>query len=59
RAQAVIEALKQDGIDGKLFSYKGFGGTKPVESNNTAAGRAKNRRVVIKLLPQNADAQRR
>ncbi len=59
RAQAVIEALKQDGIDGKLFSYKGYGGTKPVESNNTAAGRAKNRRVVIKLLPQNADAQRR
>jgi len=59
RAQAVIEALKQDGIDGKLFSYKGFGGTKPVESNNTAAGRAKNRRVVIKLVPQAADAQRR
>jgi len=59
RAQAVIEALKQDGIDGSLFSYKGYGGTKPVESNNSASGRAKNRRVVIKLVPQKADMQRR
>lgn len=59
RAQAVIKALTQDGIDSSLFTFKGYGGTKPVADNSTAEGRARNRRVVIKLTPRLAEEQRR
>jgi outer membrane protein OmpA-like peptidoglycan-associated protein len=38
-----------NGISPELFSLKDFGDKVPVASNKTAEGRAKNRRVVIKL----------
>lgn len=50
RAGAVAWFLKKRGIDPARLSTVGFGATKPIESNDTAAGRAKNRRVEIKVI---------
>ncbi len=52
RAQAVIEALIKNGVPKSVFTYQGFGGTKPEQSNATAEGRAQNRRVVIRARPK-------
>jgi OmpA-OmpF porin, OOP family len=46
RAKAVKEALIQRGIEGDRLISKGYGETQPVDTNDTAAGRANNRRVV-------------
>jgi OOP family OmpA-OmpF porin len=46
RADAVRKYLiDEQGIDGSRISAKGFGNTKPVDSNKTKTGRSKNRRV--------------
>ena len=45
RAKAVVDFLKHNGIKEERLSYKGFGSSKPVASNNTEEGRAKNRRT--------------
>lgn len=51
RAQSVVNFLRGKGIPQSRFqSVIGKGEDEPVESNTTAAGRAKNRRVVISLL---------
>jgi OOP family OmpA-OmpF porin len=49
RANAVMEYFVRKGIDANRFTTKGFGFTKPVVSNDTKEGRAKNRRV--ELIP--------
>ena len=59
RAQAIVNELVDQGIPPSLFTYRGFGGTMPIADNSTDAGRAANRRVVITLIPKEADAQRR
>ena len=47
RAQSVRDYLvKNLGIDGSRLTSKGFGESKPVADNSTAAGRQENRRVV-------------
>lgn len=58
RAQAIIDALVERGIPRELFSYQGYGGTKPIGDNSTDEGRARNRRVEIILLPKTAYVQR-
>ena len=45
RARSVMDYLVSRGIDGGRLSSKGFGETQPIASNETAEGRAQNRRV--------------
>ncbi len=47
RAQAVYKYLTSKGIRASRLTYKGYGDTNPVGSNDSAQGRAKNRRVVF------------
>ena len=45
RAQAVKDILVESGIDASRLETKGWGDTKPVDSNSTPEGKANNRRV--------------
>lgn len=47
RAGAVVTYLISQGVNPNIIAAKGFGETHPVASNDTAAGRAQNRRIVI------------
>lgn len=49
RALSVKSFLVENGVDEFRLSSAGYGQTKPVASNNTSSGRAKNRRVEINL----------
>lgn len=49
RAEAVASYLQSQGVNlGNRFQTEAFGESKPIASNDTAAGRAENRRVVIR-----------
>ena len=52
RAKSIIGELVANGIDESLFTYRGYGGTKPVADNSTPEGRALNRRVEIIVMPR-------
>jgi OOP family OmpA-OmpF porin len=45
RAQAVKAWLVKEGIAASRLTTKGLGATKPLKPNDTAEGRAENRRV--------------
>jgi len=49
RAAAVKDYLEKNGISSSRLSSKGFGSANPIDSNDTRAGRANNRRVEIKV----------
>jgi len=51
RSMEVLRYMTSKGIDPKRAYAAGFSFYKPVASNDTAAGRAKNRRVVIVVYP--------
>lgn len=48
RAEAVERYLKEHGVTNRM-SAKGFGQDKPIDDNKTEEGRAKNRRVSLKI----------
>ncbi len=50
RARAIAQALSERGIKTGRFICKGWGGRKPIDTNDTAEGRARNRRVEITIL---------
>lgn len=50
RAKAVRKYLVDKGIDGKRLFTDGYGDSKPIASNATAAGRKKNRRVEFLII---------
>jgi outer membrane protein OmpA-like peptidoglycan-associated protein len=50
RAKAVYDYLINKGINKKRLSYKGYGKSKPIESNDTEEGRKANRRVEFKII---------
>ena len=59
RAKAVYDFILENGLKTSSLNYKGYGVNNPIADNNTAAGRAKNRRVELditankKLVEQN------
>ncbi len=54
RAASVANYLGAQGIDPRRFAVVGFGATRPIATNATAAGRAQNRRVEIEISPLRA-----
>lgn len=50
RARTVYEYMVAGGIDSSRLSYKGYGLTKPIASNDTEEGRAKNRRTEFVII---------
>ena len=53
RAVTVVKELIKDGVNPKLLIASGKAGYDPIASNNTADGRAKNRRVEIYFFSKN------
>lgn len=51
RAQSVANYLIQQGVNPARVYSQGFGLTRPIADNNTAAGRQANRRVEIEIVP--------
>ena len=51
RAQSVASYLQGQGVKASRFEVLGLGSSNPIASNDTAAGRAQNRRVEIKIIP--------
>ena len=50
RAKAVFDYLISNGIGADRLSFKGYGESMPVDSNDTPAGRANNRRTEFKVI---------
>lgn len=50
RAKSVYNYLIQNGIDKSRLSYKGYGLTLPIDTNETEQGRANNRRTEFKVI---------
>lgn len=51
RAQSVADYLTSHGVQSARIATRGFGETQPIASNETAEGKASNRRVEIKIAP--------
>ncbi|MEO5356637.1 MAG: OmpA family protein [Nitrospirae bacterium YQR-1] len=52
RASSVAKYLQEHGVSQSRIKANGFGFSQPVDTNATAAGRAKNRRVEIRISAQ-------
>ena len=49
RAESVASALTQLGIDATRLTVLGLGAQRPIADNETAAGRARNRRIALQV----------
>lgn len=58
RTRTVMNALIKEGIPERIFTYKGYGATRPIATNETEEGRAQNRRVDITARPKATYIQR-
>ncbi len=52
RAKAVSDYLTAAGVDASRLSTVGYGAERPIAENETAAGRAKNRRIEFKVIAE-------
>ncbi len=50
RAFTVMSYLQRKGVDSDRLEFKGFGESRPIATNETPEGRAKNRRTEFKVL---------
>jgi outer membrane protein OmpA-like peptidoglycan-associated protein len=50
RAVAVVNYLVAKGLKKERLSFKGFGETKPIATNDTEGGRALNRRTELSVV---------
>ena len=50
RAKSVKEILVKNGIPEKIISLSAMGETNPLETNSTEKGKARNRRVEVKVV---------
>ncbi len=57
RAQAVYNYLLANGLKTLSITYIGYGKANPIASNDTEAGRAQNRRVVLAITANEKDIQ--
>jgi chemotaxis protein MotB len=51
RATTIVRYLQSQGIDPSLLKATGYGEYNPIAPNDTAEGKAQNRRIVILLVP--------
>ncbi len=54
RAKAIANILISHGVASDRISAIGYGDTRPIDFSNTEEGRAKNRRVEVKLIPKDS-----
>jgi chemotaxis protein MotB len=55
RATSIVRYLQDTvGVDPRRLSAVGFGPNRPLDTNDSPEGRARNRRIEIKLLPLDA-----
>ena len=50
RAKAVYDFLVKEGISSARLTYKGYGKSKPIATNDTDEGRSQNRRTEFTIL---------
>ncbi|KPK33771.1 MAG: hypothetical protein AMK70_09140 [Nitrospira bacterium SG8_35_1] len=55
RAKAIARMLIEQGVLSERISVIGYGDTRPIATNETEDGRAKNRRVEVKLIPEDRE----
>jgi chemotaxis protein MotB len=51
RAASVVRVLEQAGVGAERLSAVSFGPNRPLVSNDTAEGRAQNRRIEVRIVP--------
>ena len=57
RAKAVYDYLTSHGISKSRLSYKGYGESQPIATNETDEGRQKNRRVELHIIQQESGTE--
>lgn len=56
RAEAAVDYLIANGVDSTRVDAKGFGLTQPIDTNDTEAGKERNRRIEFRIKNEESDA---